>query len=346
MKLGDRLISSGHPVLIIAEIGVNHDGSLQRALELVEAAKHAGADAIKLQVFKADTLVHGGGLLADYQKQTTTAQSSTDLLKNLELSEDDLYAIHTHARHLRLLTVATPFSPSDVPVCSQLGLDALKIASPDIVNFPLLESAAETNRPMLLSTGAATLEEIDATHAFLGNYPGGRCYLHCISSYPTPDDQAHLGFISQLAHRYAPIPVGYSDHAQSLLSGAFAVCAGALVLERHLTYDKKARGPDHAASSDPKDFAEYVRLARQATTLRGFGEKRVLPIEQDVRKVSRQSLILTQDTPAGLPLTRAHLTPKRPNTGIPASAYPQLLGRTLKAPQKAHTLLTWDMLSD
>jgi sialic acid synthase SpsE len=269
-------------------------------------------------------------------------------LRRLELSEDDLYAIHTHARHLRLLAIATPFSPTDVPVCDRLGLDAIKIASPDIVNFPLLEAARETGKPLLLSTGAATLEEIDATHASLGDfYP--RCYLHCISSYPTPDDQAHLTFIPQLIQRYANHEavggVGYSDHAQSLLSGAFAVAAGATILERHLTYDKKAQGPDHAASSDPREFAEYVKYARQATTLRGTGPKRVLPIEQDVRKVSRQSLVLTQDTPAGVPLTKSHRTPHRPGTGIPAAAYPKLLGRTLHSPQKANTLLTWDMLS-
>jgi N,N'-diacetyllegionaminate synthase len=343
MRIGSHTVAVGHPAFVVAEIGVNHDGQVKRALELVDAAKAAGADAIKLQVFRAATLVHGTGLLADYQKQTTTAETSTDLLRKLELSEQDLQRVHAYAKARGLLSIATPFSPADVPVCQRLGLDAIKIASPDLVNVPLLEAVMKTRLPLLLSTGAATLEEIDATHLLLDGRP--RSYLHCVSSYPTPDDQAHLTFIPQLIARYPGIPIGYSDHAHSLLSGGLAVAAGALVLERHLTYDKAAHGPDHSASSDPADFAEYVKVARVAATLLGSGSKRVLPIEQDVRKVSRQSLVLTVDLPAGSPLKSEHLVPQRPGTGIPAAAFYEVIGRTLKSPQKAHTMLSWDLLT-
>lgn len=319
-------LSNPSSLTVIAEIGVNHDGELFRALELVSAAKSAGADGIKLQVFRAATLVHGSGILADYQKSTTDAPTSADLLRRYELSEPDLLRVIAHAKSLGLLTVATPFSPSDIPICARLGLDALKIASPDLINHILLAAAAETRLPLLVSTGAATLDEIHHTHAFLSSLEVSPLYLHCVSAYPAPDHLAHLTFIHDLIHHFGP-RVGYSDHAPSLLAGACAVSAGAILLERHLTYSTTAPGPDHAASSDPTQFAEYTRLARTAQTLRGTGHKRLLPIEHDVRRVSRQSLVLALPLAPGQPLTPAHLTTQRPGTGISPSAAHTVLGK-------------------
>lgn len=344
MRIGTRTCSPESPVLVIAEIGVNHDGSVDRALRLVEVAKRAGADGVKLQVFRARQLVNGRGVLAQYQTRTTDAESSVELLTRYELAEPDLARVLDHARSLGLLAVATPFSPSDVPVCARLGLHAVKIASPDVVNIPLLSAAADIGLPVLVSTGAATMEEIDVARRLLALRDTPHLLMHCVSAYPAPDDQAHLCFIPELIRRYGPV-VGYSDHAPSVISGALAVAAGAVLLERHLTYDTRAAGPDHAASSDPATFTEYVRLARQAAILRGAGPKRVLPIEQDVRRVSRQSLVLAVDVAAGEALTDRHLTVQRPGTGISASEYPRLLGRRAGRPLPAGTLLTWDMIA-
>ncbi len=344
MRIANRNLTPDGPVLIIAEIGVNHDGSLHRALELVTAAKHAGADAIKLQIFRADQLVNGRGVLAAYQQRTTDAESSADLLRRYELPEPHLRRVLAHAHDLGLATIATPFSLADVPTCRALPLDALKIASPDVVNTPLLSAVAATLLPILVSTGAATLSEIDSARRLLSTLGAEHAFLHCISSYPTPDDQAHLCFIPELLKHYGPI-VGYSDHAMSVISGALAVAAGATLLERHLTYDSRAPGPDHAASSDPTTFAQYVRLAREATALRGTGPKRVLPIEQDVRKVSRQSLVAARPLRAGERITPAHLTVQRPGTGIPAAQWDATLGCHAARDIPAGTLLTPEMVS-
>lgn len=344
MRIASHQIGPGHKTMVIAEIGVNHDGSMSRALELVDEARLAGANAVKLQVFKASQLVNGRGILASYQTRTTDAESSVDLLRRYELPEEQLDQVFRYARSHGLATVATPFSLADVPVCQRLGLDAIKIASPDLVNVPLLTEAARTGLPMLVSTGAATIEEVDDARRLLSTLCAEHLFMHCVSSYPTDDADAHLCFIPQLVRLYGPL-VGYSDHAGSLMAGALAVAAGAVLLERHLTYDKSAPGPDHAASSDPDDLAYYIRQVREAEKLRGEGSKRVLPAEQDVRRVSRQSLVLTRDISPTEVITPDHLTTQRPGTGIPAAAYPKALGRQPNRYLKAGTMLTWDMLA-
>ncbi len=362
---------------IIAEIGVNHDGNPQRALDLVEAAHAAGANAIKLQIFRADTLMHASGQFAGYQKERCREADPVQMLQRYELLPLDLIRIVHRARELGLAAIATPFSPSDLEVVGALDLSAVKIASPDIVNRPLLGAAARCGKPLIVSTGAATMEEIEQAVAWLreivvrgplsvdrkSSDPGPRTtdhgprtpdhgprttspgfsLLHCVSSYPTPDDQAHLCWIGELAGRFN-VPVGYSDHTTNLLSGALAVAAGARILEKHLTYDRLADGPDHAASADPGQFAQYVQLARQAAALTGRPGKRVLSVEEDVRTVSRQSLVLTRNVPAGQPLREEDLTVQRPGTGIPAQQFEALLGRRPLRPLKAGTMLQWEMI--
>lgn len=332
-------LGSDLPVVVVAEIGVNHDGRVERAMELVSAARGAGADGVKLQVFRSATLVHGEGILAEYQKSTTDAGSSADLLRRCELGEAELGRVLGYARSLGMLTVATPFSPSDVAVCGRLGLDAIKIASPDVVNHILLGEAARAGLPLLVSTGAATLEEVVETDGFLGALGVRAHYLHCVSAYPAPDGLAHLAFIRDLIGRFGE-RVGYSDHAPSLLAGACAVAAGAVLLERHLTYDTAAVGPDHAASSDPGQFAEYVRMARLAETLRGKGHKRLLDVEGDVRRVSRQSLVLALPLERGEALTAGHLTTQRPGTGIPPNLAGRFVSRRAKQSLPVGTMLT------
>jgi N,N'-diacetyllegionaminate synthase len=343
IRIGGRAVGADCAPMVVAEIGVNHDGSVERALRLVDIAARVGADAVKLQVFRAEQLVAGRGVLAAYQQRTTNAESSVELLRRYELSKEELGRVLGHAKSRGLACVATPFSPADVPVCGELGLDALKIASPDVVNTPLLRQVAGLGRPMLVSTGAATMEEIDGARRLLAMAGVEHVLMHCVSSYPTPDSAAHLCFLHDLRRSYGSL-VGYSDHADTVLAGALAVSAGAVVLERHLTYDKGASGPDHAASSDPAEFAEYVALVRQAAVLRGTGRKRVLEIERDVRRVSRQSLVLARDLAAGEAITAEHLTVKRPGTGIPARRWEDAIGRRSDQDLPAGTLLTWELL--
>jgi sialic acid synthase SpsE len=345
IEIAERRIGSEHPSFVIAEIGVNHDGLLSRALELVDAAARAGADAVKLQIFTAKNLVHGSGLLAAYQKQTTEAANPTELLRQYELSDADLRQVVAAIREKKLLPLATPFSIPDVARVAELELPAVKIASPDLVNKPLLCAAAHLKLPMLISTGAATMNEVAQTIRWTEQWGNPAVLLHCVSSYPTPIDQANLCWISELALQFE-VPIGYSDHCTEISSGALSVAAGACVVEKHLTYDRNASGPDHAASADPEQFAEYVRQVRLADRMRGAPGKRVLDCERDVRNVSRQSVVLAQTLEAGDIVRPSHLVVQRPGTGIPAALSDQLIGKRAGRRLVAGTLLQWDMLRD
>lgn len=345
LRIGNRLVGPAAPVMVIAEIGVNHDGSFDRALQLVEIASACGADAVKLQIFQGKALLHASSGFAGYQKDRVEASSPIEMLRKYELSTEDTRRVVARIRELRMLPLATPFSLDDVKTIVDLDLPAIKIASPDLVNRPLLERAALTRRPLLVSTGAATIDEVEQAVSWLRDWKAQFALLHCVSAYPTANESANLCWIPELAARFA-VPIGYSDHTTTVMSGALAVAAGACVLERHLTYDRAARGPDHSASSDPDQFHEYIRLVREAELLRGTPGKRVLAVEEDVRRVSRQSLVLRRSLAAGEQLAADDLLVQRPGTGIPASMITRAIGRRSARAIAAGTMLQWDMLSD
>lgn len=345
ITIGNRPIGRDHEVLVIAEIGVNHDGSVERALELVAAARESGADAAKLQIFTADRLMHRSSRFAEYQKDRCAEADPVAMLRRYELPRKGLERICAAMRQAGLLPLATPFSPEEVDVIEELDLPAIKIASPDLVNRPLLQRAAKSGKPLLISTGAATMDEIAVTAGWLAEWEAPFALLHCVSSYPTPADQANLCWIGELAARF-DIPIGYSDHTTEPWAGALAVAAGASLIEKHLTYDRAALGPDHSASSDPAQFAQYTWMIRGARRLRGSVGKHVLDIENDVRQVSRQSLVLRTELRKGQVLCEHHLTVQRPGTGIPAAQVQQAIGRKLRRSLDAGDMLQWDMLSD
>jgi len=345
LYIGSRRIGPGEPTLVIAEIGVNHDGSVERALELVDAAAGAGADGVKLQIFKAQTLLHPSAGFAAYQKSRCPQSDPTEMLARYELSDADLNRIVAAIRQRGLIPLATPFSVPDVARIARLDLPAIKIASPDLVNRPLLQCAAALGKPLLISTGAATMEEVETTVRWLRQWNARFALLHCISAYPVAPEDAHLCWITELSQRF-DVPVGYSDHTTQLFSGAAAVLLGACILEKHLTYDGQAPGPDHAASADPGQFSQYVQFARTVQQLHGTLGKRVLEIEQDVRTVSRQSLVLSRAVKSGQPLQREDLIVQRPGTGISAADYDKAIGRKALANLPAGTLLQWGMFSE
>jgi N,N'-diacetyllegionaminate synthase len=343
LRIANRMIGVDHPAFVIAEIGVNHDGSPERAEQLVHAAARAGADAIKLQIFRADQLMNAASRFAEYQKNQCAENEPAEMLRHYELSESQLARVIATTRQLGLIPLATPFSLPDVELLRRFDLPAVKIASPDLVNRPLLQKSAALGKPLLLSTGAAALQEIQTSIQWLRQWGASFALLHCVSSYPTPIEKANLCWITELANRF-DLPIGYSDHTADVLSGALAIAAGACIIEKHLTYDRKAQGPDHAASSDPEQFAEYVRMVRHAEKLRGSRGKCVLDIECDVRTVSRQSLVAAGDLPGGHCIAETDLRVQRPGTGIPAAEFDTVLGRKTARAIPAGTLLQWDML--
>ena len=338
----------GPRVGVIAEIGVNHDGDAERAAQLIRAAAEAGADAVKFQLFRPERLLSREAGLAAYQDGQ--AEGVRELLEKLRLDAPQLATLRRVATDAGLLFLVTPFSPADVADLEWIGVDGVKIASPDAVNRPLLEAAAGLGRPMLISTGTCELDELQPAAGFargdaVGGPAGGvdvaknrgaetaasfvsGALLQCVSAYPTPDREAALGGIGVLRRRF-DVAVGYSDHTAALDTGALAVAAGACLLEKHLTHDRGAVGPDHAASVEPAQLAEYVRAARRAAAMLGPVVKTCGAVEADVRRVARQSVCSTRDLPAGHVLQPADLTVKRPGSGLPPAELGRLPGRRL-----------------
>lgn len=345
MRIAGREVGRGSSPFVIAEIGVNHDGSVERAVELVRAAAAAGADAAKFQLFRADDLMSRASKLAAYQA-SAGERDPIEMLRRLELSTDQLRPAVEECRRAGIAAIVTVFSVGLVREAEALGVDAYKSASPDIVHKPLLEAMASTGRPLIVSTGASTIDEVTHALGWLRRSSGSLALLQCVSSYPTPEGMEELAGVRALSRVFEG-PVGYSDHTPGIETGARAVLAGATILEKHLTHDRGAAGPDHSASLDPAGFAAYVRLAREVVTsgrlareekLRAIrGEprvplssmKRVLPIEADVRTLSRQSLTTVRDLPAGHVIRREDLTIKRPGTGLEPWRLESVIGRRL-----------------
>ncbi len=325
MKIGSTTIDCDSPPFVIAEIGVNHDGNVDRALELVDVAQQCGADAVKIQFFTADLLLSKAARLATYQHQSGESDP-VEMLKRLELSIDDLATVVERAHTKKLAALVTVFSVELVELAAARAWDAWKVASPDIINRPLINALCADGRPVLLSTGAATKEEVQQAVQWVGDHQ--HIVMQCVSAYPTPDDHAALAGRIDL-ERITPWAIGYSDHTTNILTGAYAVASGACVLEKHLTHNRNATGPDHAASLDPTQFAHYVQHAHEAFAMLGSRKKQVLDIELDVRAHSRQSIVARDVLVEGKTIARSDLTIKRPGTGIAPSLIDDLVGRTL-----------------
>lgn len=335
-----------HPPYIIAELGVNHDGSPELALELTRAAAAAGVDAVKLQLFETDRLMSKAARLAAYQK----AAGETDpiaMLRRLELPIEAMARVVDLAHSLGLHAIVTVFSVELVEKAERLGWDAYKTASPDIIHRPLLEALAATGRPLIVSTGASTMEEVGRAVQWLTRAGAAErtALMQCVSCYPTPESHAALEGIEALGSAF-DLPTGYSDHTPAVTMGREAVVRGAVLLEKHFTYDRAAPGPDHAASLDAAGMAEYVRLCREARPLPsaafppGTGAKRILDIEQDVRRVSRQSIVSRRALRAGETVRREDVTFKRPGTGLSPARIDDLVGRMLKRDVEADAPLS------
>jgi N-acetylneuraminate synthase/N,N'-diacetyllegionaminate synthase len=338
IQIRNKPITRDGPPYILAEIGVNHDGDVNLARQLIDHAHVATADAVKFQLFDADLLLAKSAGLVDYQK--SSAESADDLLKPLQLTPDQLAPLIAHAHVLGIAAIVTPFSVELVPACVDIKVDAIKIASPDLVNKPLIEAAIETQLPLIISTGAADLEEIRRTVSWLDDALERTILLHCVSSYPTEPERATLGAISALRQHFPTLPIGYSDHTVETFTAALAVAAGACILEKHLTPDRTRKGPDHAASLEPAQLAEYCALARIGYIMRGPYAKQPQPPELQIREQTRQSIAAKKDIPANTTLTQEMLTIKRPGTGIPAANLVQTIGKKTKNLIPANTLLT------
>ncbi len=344
---------SAQPVFIIAEAGVNHNGSLDLALRLIDAAHDAGADAVKFQTFRAGDVVTPDAVTADYQRSNTGETNQFEMIKKLELDEDAHRQLAQHAQAIGIEFFSTPFSHDAVDMLVRLGVRRIKLPSGEITNKPLLERAAATGLPLLLSTGMSTLDEVRRAVGWIADCRAASGFgatgaqqlslLHCTSAYPAPADALNLRAIATLAQALG-LPVGYSDHSRGMEAALAAVALGATVIEKHLTLDNNLPGPDHRASAEPRDFAAMVRGIRAVSAMLGDGIKQPQPIERNTLDVARRSVVVVRALPKGHVLVADDLALRRPGTGIAPEHGDALIGRVLARELPAHTTLEWAML--
>jgi N-acetylneuraminate synthase len=334
------------PVFVIAEAGVNHNGELALALQLCDAAKAAGADAVKFQTFRAEDLVVPGAPTADYQKRQTGEQDQFSMLRKLELSREQHERIRDHCAAIGIEFFSTPFSIEAVDLLLALGVRRLKMPSGELTHRALVQHACATGLPVLLSTGMATLAEVQEALGWAGAVrPSleGISVLHCTSAYPAPDEALNLRAITTM-REVLRLPVGYSDHSLGIEASLAAVSLGATLIEKHLTLDRQLPGPDHAASLEPAEFAAMVRGIRRITAMLGDGVKAPRPQEQDAARVARRSIVAAVDIPAGAALQPGMLACRRPASGIPPRDWDRVVGGTARTAIAAGTVLQWDQV--
>lgn len=346
VDLGHAQVGHGIPAPVIAEAGVNHNGDVDRALQMIDVAAEAGADFVKFQAFRADDLVTENAKLAQYQKRAVAADSQHAMLEALELDRQAFAKLKQRCDDVGAGFLATPFGAEDLRMLIDIGVSAIKIASTDLDNWPLLDACAATGLVVILSTGASLKHEVDATVDRMRQLGcGDRLVLmHCVSAYPAQWSQLNLRRIGSLRQKHN-LPVGFSDHCTSTSSGAVAVAAGACILEKHFTLDRTLPGPDHCSSLTPRQFARYVKRIRTIEAALGDGCLDMQTIEADVHLCARKSLVARCDIEPGTVICREVLSAKRPGGGISPSRIQDVLGTTASARITANELIQWNMLA-
>lgn len=355
------------PVFIIAEAGVNHNGNLKLAKQLIDAAAASGADAVKFQTFQADQLVSGNAPKAEYQIFTTDkTESQFDMIRNLELTEANHEVLVDHAKNANILFMSTPFdSPSLELLVSRLKLETIKIPSGEITNAPFLLEIARVSSKVILSTGMSTLDEVESALSILafgftttssaipkkgdfdvayasdiGQEALRRCVtlLHCTTEYPAPFNEVNLRAMNTMANAFS-LPVGYSDHTKGIHISLAAVALGATVIEKHFTLSRELPGPDHKASLEPDELRQMVEGIREIEMGLGDGIKAPSPSELKNRDVARKSLVASKSIDIGEVFTQKNLTCKRPGNGRSPYKYWETLGEVAKKNYDADELL-------
>lgn len=321
---------------VVAEIGANHNGDLDLALRLMDVAQKAGADAVKFQSFLADQLVKRDS--QDYA-----------LLKRLEVPRDWYPRLKKEAANRGLVFFSTATNDITLSWLQEVGAELYKIASTNITHMPLIRKTASIGKPVIMSTGMATLEEIDeAVQAFTQTGNRELCLLHCVSEYPARPESINLRVIQTLQARYPDHPIGFSDHTLEIGTSIGAVALGARVIEKHLTLDRKMKikGPDHHYSLEPDEFIAMTQNIRAVEAALGDGKKRVSPAEEQKAAQYWRSLHAACDLPAGTVLTAEHISIVRPNDGLHPRYLDKVIGMKLNQPLKEGQAITWTVFKE
>jgi len=345
VKIAGKMIGKGEPCFIIAEAGVNHNGDVNLAKKLIDVAKEAGADAVKFQTFKAEEVVTRSAEKAKYQKETTPAEESQyEMIRKLELAGEDFRGLFAYAQEKGVLFLSSPFDKGSVDLLSELGVSAFKIPSGEITNFPLLRYIARKGKPIILSTGMATQEEVgEALEIIKQEGIDDIILLHCVSSYPAKIEDMNLKAMDTLRNAFK-LPVGLSDHSIGVTIPIAAAALGACVIEKHFTLDKNLPGPDHRASVEPDELKQMITAIRDVERAMGNGIKKPTKVEEENKKVVRRSIVAGVDIPQGTIITEDMLAIKRPGTGLEPKYLGEVIGRTAKETIKQDELIIWSLL--
>jgi N,N'-diacetyllegionaminate synthase len=333
-------------VFVIAEAGVNHNGSLDLALRLVDAAKASGADAVKFQTFRADQLATRSAHKAPYQERTTAnSESQFEMLQRLQLDAAAHRRLIHHCRHTGIQFLSSPFDTQSADLLATMDVPLYKVPSGEITNLPFLQHLARKNKPLILSTGMSTLGEVEEAVQVL-QIAGAKqlTLLHCVTEYPAPYAEVNLRAMQTLKSAFG-LPVGYSDHTSGIEIAIAAVALGAEVIEKHFTLDRSLPGPDHSASLEPLELRQMVTAIRHVEAALGTGIKTPAQCELPNISVARKSVVAARTLPTGHQLATGDLEIKRPGNGLAPKFLPTLIGRTLRSSVAKDEIINWDHLA-
>jgi N,N'-diacetyllegionaminate synthase len=341
--IGQQVIGTGSQVFVVAEIGINHDGSVSQAQKLIDAAAASGADAVKFQSYRVDRLLIPSR--DRYAQQGEGGESAYQMLRRCELSWEAQEKLKKHADERGILFLSTPFDEDSADFLDSLGVPVFKIASSDLTHVPLLRHVASKGKPILLSTGMSFLSEVaDALHTLRSAGAREILLMHCISAYPVLPQHMNLRALQTL-QSYFELSVGLSDHSEGILLSLVAVALGAVLLEKHFTLDKNASGPDHKASIDPHDLKQLVECLRNVEASLGDGRKRPSDIEEENRLFGRRSIVAAVDIRAQETIAPWMLAFKRPGSGLEPRYHEKVIGMTARRNIGKDTILQWEDLA-
>ncbi|HII29722.1 TPA: N-acetylneuraminate synthase, partial [Candidatus Woesearchaeota archaeon] len=331
IRIGNRLIGHNQPCFIVAEAGVNHNGSIELAKRLIDGAKEAGADAVKFQTWVTGEIVTRYSKKAAYQEENwDESDSFFESIKKIELPHKAFGELSEYAKKAGIIFLSTPDDIISLDYLVGIGMPAIKIGSGGITDIRLLKRISEKNLPMILSTGMSTMEEVkDAVNILKSKGNDKLIILHCTSNYPARTEDVNLRAMKTLQESFNTL-VGYSDHTQDIATPIAAVAMGACLVEKHFTLDKNLPGPDHKASLDPKDFGGMVNNIRRTEVILGYPEKKPVEREYEIIRVIRRSIVANNDTPKGTKLMDELLAFKLPGTGLPPKDITKVIGRKTK----------------
>ena len=342
--IGGQPVGEGHPCFIVAEAGVNHNGDKELAKKLIESAKDCGADAVKFQKRTVEDILIKEALEKTYDSPTALAPTYGEHRKKLELSEDIWRELRDFAKEKNIIFFASAWDKKSADFLDELGVPVFKIASADLTNLPLLEHIAQKKKPMIMSTGMSTLEEVDEAVETVLLYNKDLILMHTVSDYPCTEDKVNLRMIDVLRKRYN-LPVGYSGHETGIAIPVAACALGAVVVEKHFTLDRATRGPDHAASLEPEGLRRVVKYIRVAVEpAMGDGVKKITENELKSRAKLAKSIASKVLIPKGTVITANMLTVKGPGTALKPKHLKELVGKTAQSDVLEDTLIPTEAL--